>query len=116
MADVTINDLSSASTLTGAEEVAIWQDSETVKTTTQEIANLASGGGYTVVTGTLSAGSTTLTLQDASITTSSLIFYGSEVLGVYPTAMAASTGSLTMTFEAQQTNVGIAIMVFGGAS
>ena len=116
MADVKISQLTGASALDGTEVLPGVQNGATVGITAQDIANLASGGGYTIVTGTLSAGSTTLTLQDASITTSSLIFYGSEVLGVYPTAMAASAGSLTMTFEAQQTNVGIAIMVFGGAS
>jgi hypothetical protein len=44
MANVKISELSSAGTLTGSEEVAIVQSSATVKTTTQDIANLASGG------------------------------------------------------------------------
>lgn len=116
MADVKISQLTAASTLDGTEVVPIVQSGATKKTTTQDIADLASGGGYTVVTGTLAAGSTSLTLQDASITSNSLIFYGSEVLGVYPTSMTATTGAVVLTFEAQQTSLNVAIMVFGGAS
>ena len=118
MADKKISQLPSASTLDGTEVVAGVQSGATKKITTQAIANLASGGGsaFTIVTGTLTAGSTSLVLQDASITTSSLILYGSEVMGVYPTNMVASTGSLTLTFEAQQASIGIAVIVIGGAS
>lgn len=119
MADKKISQLPSASTLDGTEVVAGVQDGATKKITTQAIADLASGGGgsgFTIVTGTLTAGSTSLVLQDASITTSSLILYGSEVMGVYPTNMVASTGSLTLTFEAQQASIGIAVIVIGGAS
>lgn len=45
MANVKISELSSAASLTGSEEVAIVQSNATVKTTTQAIADLASGGG-----------------------------------------------------------------------
>ncbi len=45
MANVKISQLSSAAALTGSEEVAIVQSNATVKTTAQDIANLASGGG-----------------------------------------------------------------------
>lgn len=116
MADVKISELTSAASLDGTEIVPIVQSGSTVKTTAQDIADLGGGSGFTIVTGTLTAGSTSLVLQDASITTSSLILYGSEVMGVYPTNMVASTGSLTLTFEAQQASIGIAVIVIGGAS
>ena len=45
MANVKISQLASAATLTGTEEVAIVQSNVTVRTTAQNIANLASGGG-----------------------------------------------------------------------
>jgi hypothetical protein len=45
MANVKISELSSAATLTGSEEVAIVQSNATVKTTAQDIADLAGGGG-----------------------------------------------------------------------
>jgi hypothetical protein len=45
MANVKISELSSAAALTGSEEVAIVQSNATVKTTAQDIADLAGGGG-----------------------------------------------------------------------
>tara|TARA_R110000868_G_scaffold408_1_gene3313 strand:+ start:36 stop:533 length:498 start_codon:yes stop_codon:yes gene_type:complete len=45
MANVKISELSVATTLTGAESVPVVQGGATVKTTTQDIADLAAGGG-----------------------------------------------------------------------
>ncbi len=113
MADKKIDQLPSASTLDGTEVVAGFQSNATKKITTQAIANLASGGAsFTDVTGTLSAGSTTLTLQDASITTSSTLDFYTDAYGVNPTAVSVSTGSVTLTFEAQQTNIAVKVRVW----
>lgn len=115
MADLTINDLPSAAQLDGTEEVAVYQNGETLKALISSILALA-GSGNKVVTGTLSAGSTSITLQDASITGSSLLAPFTEVYGVNPTNMVASTGSVTLTFEALQSNLGVAVVIIGGAS
>jgi hypothetical protein len=55
MANVTITGLGSAAALTGTEVLAVDQNGSTVKTTTQDVANLASGGStFDIVTvGTL---------------------------------------------------------------
>lgn len=45
MANIKISQLASAAALTGTEEVPVVQSNATVKTTVQDIANLASGGG-----------------------------------------------------------------------
>jgi hypothetical protein len=45
MANVKISQLTAGSALTGAEEIPVVQGSSTVKTTAQDIADLASGGG-----------------------------------------------------------------------
>lgn len=63
MANVTINELSSATALTGTEEIPVVQGSSTVKTTAQDIANLAGGGSSTldvVTVGTLGTSSLNL--------------------------------------------------------
>jgi len=71
MANIKISQLTSAATLTGAEEVPVVQGSSTVKTTAQDIANLAGGGGSStldvVTVGTL--GTSPLTITYASIAT-----------------------------------------------
>ena len=56
MANVKISELSPATALTGAEQIPVVQGSSTVKTTAQDIANLAGGGASTldvVTVGTL---------------------------------------------------------------
>lgn len=114
MADVKISELTSAASLDGTEIVPIVQSGSTVKTTAQDIADLGGGGGasYTEVTGTLSAGSTSLTLSDASITSSSTLDFYTSVYGVNPTAVSISTGSVTLTFEAQLSNINVKVRVW----
>ena len=64
----------------------------------------------TDVTGTLAAGSTSITLSDASITTSSTIEVFND-LDVPYTAKTLATGSITLTFEAQQSAMSVKVRV-----
>ena len=68
--------------------------------------------GFVEVTGTLLAGSTTLVLSDASITSTSTLDVFTDVYGVIPTDMVASTGSVTLTFEAQASDLGVKVRVY----
>lgn len=64
------------------------------------------------VSGTLTAGSTTLTLSDASITTSSTIEVFCDVDGIAEPSKVVTAGSITLTFaEAQQSNMGVKVRV-----
>ena len=83
--------------------------------------NLSSGNTATVnntgwsvpktLSGTLAAGETTLTLSDAFITTTSMIDVYTDVYGVNPTDISVSTGSITLTFEAQSNAVNVKVRV-----
>lgn len=64
-----------------------------------------------VLTGTLTASSTTVTLSDSSITSSSTFDIYTTVYGLNPTNVSVSTGSITLTFEAQQSDVGVKVRV-----
>lgn len=66
---------------------------------------------WTDVTGTLTAGSTSITLSDASITTSSSIDVYTSAYGVNPTNITVATGSVTLTFEAQAADLGVKVRV-----
>ena len=83
------------------------------------IYGIPSGGGgsasWTDVTGTLTAGSTSITLSDSSIETTSTIDFYTNEFGVNPTAVSVSTGSVTLTFEAQSTDLGVKIRVTNGS-
>lgn len=63
------------------------------------------------ITGTLPAGQTSITLSDASITTNSTIDYYTDVFGVNPTNIVVATGSVTLTFNTQNTNLGVKVRV-----
>lgn len=65
----------------------------------------------TFVTGTLTAGSTSITLSDASITTTSTIDIYVSVFGIQPTNAVVSTGTITLTFLAQASDLAVKVRV-----
>lgn len=81
--------------------------------TTAEKTKLASLSATVDVLGTLIAGQTSVTLSNVAITSSSTIevFVDDAFYGVAPTAMSRSTGSLTLTFEAQSADMPVKVRV-----
>lgn len=73
---------------------------------------IAAAGGVEVI-GTLTAGATSLTLSDASITTNSTIdiYVNDAFYGVMPLTIAVSTGLLTMTFIAQSADMAVKAVI-----
>ena len=63
------------------------------------------------ISDTLTAGSTTITLSDASITTGSWVKPFASVWGVMCTNMVVSTGSVALTFEAQASDITVGVEV-----
>lgn len=66
---------------------------------------------YKDLTDTLTAGNTSLTISDASITTSSTIDVYTDTFGINPTNISVSTGSVTLTFAALQADLGVKVRV-----
>lgn len=65
-----------------------------------------------VLTGTLTAGQTTITLYDAGITTSSTIeAVYTSVDGVNPTSRSIATGSVTLTFLTQASDIQVKVRI-----
>ena len=80
------------------------------KTTAKSAAGAINEIAGTVVSGTLTAGSTSITLSDASITSTSMIdVYNS--LGVGWDTISATTGSVTITFEAQSVDMTVKAVI-----
>lgn len=73
--------------------------------------NSAFGALTKEVTGTLLAGQTTLTLSDASILTTSDLDIYTDTWGVSPKTVVASTGSVTLTFEALDSDLAVKVKV-----
>lgn len=65
----------------------------------------------TPVTGTLEAGQTSITISDASITTDSLFDVYVDIDGVSYNSITIANGSVTLTFDAQSSNMRVAILV-----
>lgn len=76
----------------------------------KEVYGYKFGGSETDVTGTLTAGSTSITLSDNSITTSSTIEVFNE-LDIPYNSKTLSTGSITLTFDAQQSDMAVKVRV-----
>ena len=83
----------------------------TSKTIIGAINEVASSTGYTEVSGTLTTGSTSLTLSDASITTTSTIDIYTDVFGIQPVNAVVATGTITLTFLAQASNISVKVRV-----
>lgn len=73
------------------------------------------GGGSsdTWLTTTLTAGTTAVIISDSSITTNSVLDFYTSKLGVVPTGVTVATGSVTITFEPQLSNMGVGVLVKG---
>ena len=68
------------------------------------------GGAYKEVTGTLTAGQTSIILSDASITTNSTIDVYTDADVDY-NSVSVSAGSVTITFDAQSSNLGVKVRI-----
>ena len=60
---------------------------------------------------TLTAGQTSVTIQDASITSGSILSVFTDVYGLQPTLVSATTGSVTLTFNEQGVDIHIIVEV-----
>lgn len=69
------------------------------------------GSAETEIPGTLAAGASTVTLQNAAITTSSKIDYYAEVFGVHPINAVVTTGQIVLTYRPRATAVNIKVVV-----
>lgn len=76
----------------------------------KEVYGYKFGEAHTDITGTLTAGSTSITLSDNAITTSSTIEVFNE-LDIPYNSKTLSTGSVTLTFDAQQSDMAVKVRV-----
>jgi hypothetical protein len=74
-------------------------------------ADLGLANAPTVLTQTLTAGQTGLTFSSASILANSIIDIYTDTLGVNPTGVTSVSGSVTLTFDAQVSNVVVKVIV-----
>lgn len=75
-----------------------------------EIVSSIPGAGYVLVTGTLTAGQTSVTLSSASILATSYIDVYTDG-GVPYVSAVQSVGSVVLTFEAQASDLAVAVVV-----
>ena len=67
--------------------------------------------GFTEVTATLTAGSTSVVVSDTSITASSTIDIYTDVFGIQPVNAVVATGTITLSFLAQGSDVSVKVRV-----
>lgn len=109
MANVTIGDLTAASSVSRSDLIEIEHDNNgTPESKSIMVGQIADLSGKEI-TGTLTAGATSITLSDAAITTNSTFDFYTSVFGVNPTAAAVANGSITLTFEARSADLGVKV-------
>ncbi len=65
----------------------------------------------TILTSTLSIGSTSLTFSNAAITTTAMYDVYADKYGLTPTDITITTGQAVLTFEAQSSNVSVKLVI-----
>ncbi len=74
--------------------------------------NEVAGKVYKVeINGTLFAGSTTIGFLDEEITTSSVIDIYTDTYGINPVSVVVVAGRITLTFEAQDSDIGVKVRI-----
>ena len=63
------------------------------------------------LTGTLTAGNTSLAFTDAAISSNSIVDIYVSVYGISPTAASIADNTLTLTFEAQASDLGVMVVI-----
>jgi hypothetical protein len=66
---------------------------------------------YTDITGTLSAGQTSITLSNIAITENSTIDYYTNYFGINPVGVNVSNGRVVLTFEEQDIDISVKVRV-----
>lgn len=65
----------------------------------------------TILTSTLSAGSTSVTFSNAAITTTAMYDVYADKYGLTPTDITVTTGQAVLTFDAQSSNVSVKLVI-----
>ena len=74
--------------------------------------NALAPAGFTELTATLQAGSVMLIFMNVAITTTATYDIFTDVYGVSPTSVSVTTGELTLTFEAQESDLSVKVRVY----
>ena len=102
-------------TLDGLNDVSISNpsDNDVLKYNSSigKFVNGTGGSSATEIPGTLAAGETTVTLQNAAITTNSKIDYYADVFGVHPINAAVTDGQIVLTYRPRATATNIKVVV-----
>ena len=77
----------------------------------RKLDNLAKAS--TIYKGNLVAGNTSITIENESITKNSILTFFTSIYGVNPSSVTASTGSVTLTFDAQEVDMEVGVRVDG---
>lgn len=85
---------------------------DTVGVPGSTLKNLLNEELYADLIATLAIGETSVTFSDARITSTSTIEFFTDTFGVNPTAVTVSTGSVTATFDAQESAVSVKLRLW----
>ncbi len=87
----------------------VWSSSKTNTEITSAVATKENAP--TILTSTLSAGSTSLTFSNEAITTTAMYDVYADKYGLTPTDITVTTGQAVLTFEAQSSNVSVKLVI-----
>ena len=78
-----------------------------------DMRSIQSNATSKIYVATLLAGSTTVTIANANITTSSALSFYSSIYGINPITVSVSNGSVTLTFAEQSVDMTVGVKIDG---
>lgn len=69
--------------------------------------------GSPIITGTLTAGETSVLIESATINENSILAFYTSVYGANPTGVTVSAGSVVLTFEARENDLIVGVQING---
>ena len=107
-----IKDYTAVSTIGTSEKMLLDGENGTKSITAENLAKALLGYSLKrLLAQSLTASGGTLTFRDASITTTSLIDVYATIPNIAPSAITASAGTCTVTFDAQSSSFDVCITV-----
>ena len=86
-------------------------DTPIIPTKTSDLVNDSGFIGFTELTDTLTSGTTSLTISDVAILSTSTIDIYTDVFGIQPTNAVITSGQLVLTFLAQASDITVKVRV-----
>lgn len=97
----------------GSQDLFVVEQPDGTKVATAEQVKQFVLSARDFITGTLTAGQTSITLDSVHITSESVLDFYTSIYGVNPTSVSVTAGHVTLRFQAQASDIVVGVKIVG---